>query len=268
MRPGAFLALGLLAALTVWACGGEVLPAPTPTPTPVASPTAEPEPAPRATPEPALQPTPAVTVTPAPLPAPPATPGTPTAPAPTPTPAPTLALPLDLIGVRDGEPYLSGDEVVEATVGTTGFAVVGVTSPDAFVTVDGTPVLVDEQGLFVQSIGLLAGPNLASVVVSDFQGNENISFLLVLAAAPTEALPLHLLWPQDGVNVEDGVVTVIGVTPPDAIVTVNGEVVSVNVFGVFRVVLLLAEGPHIIEVIASDLMGNATTAQRTVVWVK
>lgn len=153
-------------------------------------------------------------------------------------------------------------------MGTMGFAVVGLTSPDAFVTVDGVPVLVDEQGLFVRSIGLLEGPNLASVVVSDFQGNENIAFLLVLATAPTEALSLHLLWPQDGVNVEDGVVTVIGVTPPDAIVTVNGEVVSVNVFGVFRVVLLLVEGPNVIEVIASDLLGNGATAQRTVVWVK
>lgn len=276
MRSWGFPTLFGVLMLLLWACGGEVLPAPEPTPTPVASPTAtpEPEPAPGATAEPTLRPTPTVPVTPPPPPTPPtpppATPVTPTS-APTtpaPAPAPTLALPLDLIGVRDGEPYRSGDEVVEATVGTTGFAVVGVTSPDAFVTVDGTPVLVDEQGLFVQSIGLLEGPNLASVVVSDFQGNENISFLLVLAAAPTEALPLHLLWPQDGVNVEDGVVTVIGVTPPDAIVTVNGEVVSVNVFGVFRVVLPLEEGPNIIEVIASDLLGNTATAQRTVVWVK
>jgi bacillopeptidase F len=153
-------------------------------------------------------------------------------------------------------------------VGTRGFAVVGVTSPDAFVTVDGIPVLVDERGLFVQSIGLLDGKNLASVVVSDFQGNKSVGYLLVLATAPTEALPLHLLWPQDGVNVEDGAVTVIGVTPPDAIVTVNGGVVSVDVVGVFRVVLLLEEGPNIIEVIASDLLGNATTVQRTVVWVK
>ena len=69
-------------------------------------------------------------------------------------------------------------------------------------------------------------------------------------------------------NVEVGAVSVIGVSLPDAIVTVNGEIVSVNVFGVFRVTLLLEEGPNIIEVIASDLLGNASTVRRTIVWVK
>ena len=241
---------GALLALLLWACGG---PEPTPpaTPTPAPSPTAAPAPPPPTPPSPTPTPTP-------PLPA-----GT----QPTAVGTPTPGLPLELVGLRRGEPYLSGDELVEATVATTGFAVVGVTAPDAFVTVDGTPVLVDEQGLFVHSIPLLEGPNLASVIASDFQGNERAMFLMVLSVPPTQGLPLHVLWPREGATVDVGSISVIGTTSPDAVVTVQGAVASVNAFGVFRSALVLEEGPNLIEVVASDLLGNSGTIQLTIVWV-
>jgi len=49
---------------------------------------------------------------------------------------------------------------------------------------------------------------------------------------------------------------------------VNGVTVAVNAESAFRYEIPLEEGPNLIEVTASDLLGNSETVQRVVTWVK
>ncbi len=47
-----------------------------------------------------------------------------------------------------------------------------------------------------------------------------------------------------------------GQTTPDAILSINGVIVSVSPDGTFEVQLALEPGPNVLEVVASDLDGN------------
>ncbi|MFQ5934039.1 MAG: hypothetical protein ACE5KI_05295 [Dehalococcoidia bacterium] len=190
------------------------------------------------------------------------------APTPTPTATAVSALDLTLVGLSQGEPFLSDDDVVEATVGTPGFAVVGFTNPAAVVSVNGRLIFVDELGMFVASITLLEGPNFADVVVSDLLGNQRSVLLVVHFISPAAGVPVHVVWPPDEFDVAVGRIPVIGTTRTDAVVSVNGVLVNVNVEGVFRRDILLQEEPNLIEVTASDLLGNSQTVQRVVTWIR
>ena len=90
--------------------------------------------------------------------------------------------------------------------------------------------------------------------------------LLVAACAPTTTptvtptppagLFLDVMEPQDESTITISPVGVSGTTIPDAVVSVNGEIVEVDEQGNFTTMVTLEEGPNIIEVIASDLEGN------------
>lgn len=56
---------------------------------------------------------------------------------------------------------------------------------------------------------------------------------------------------------EIGAVRVLGVTRPDAMVAVNGIPVDVAADGTFQHDLILEEGPNLVEVVATDLLGQA-----------
>ena len=51
-------------------------------------------------------------------------------------------------------------------------------------------------------------------------------------------------------------VTVTGSTTPDAVVSINGESMEVDIEGAFSADVILEEGPNVIEVVASNLQGN------------
>ena len=145
---------------------------------------------------------------------------------------------------------------------------VGFTGPAAVVSVNGRLIFVDELGMFVASITLLDGPNFADVVVSDLLGNQRSVLLVVHFIPPASGIPLQVVWPPSDFDVEVGRIPVIGTTRPDAMVSVNGTSVTVNLEGVFRHEILLQDGPNVVEVTASDLMGNSQTVQRMVTWVR
>jgi len=67
---------------------------------------------------------------------------------------------------------------------------------------------------------------------------------------------LKVTEPKDESIVTSSVIPVSGTTSPDAVVSVNGEMVEVDEWGNFTTVVTLEEGPNIIEVIASDFEGN------------
>ena len=222
------LIIGIM--LLLVACGApEPLPTPKPTPAPTPTPTPTPTPAPTPTPEPI------------------------------PTPAPTLppGPPLELAVVvpKDGTAALQDKESVEFTVGTWGIPVMGTTRVDAVVTVDGTLVEVNEDGMFVHSVGLAEGPNLVEVTASDLLGNQH-TISLVVYQVSLAGIPLYVFWPGNDAIVNSASVPVIGATNVDAVVTVNGVPVEVDVLGIFSTSVILEEGPNTIEVTVSDLLGN------------
>jgi len=194
-------------------------------------------------------------VTPAPTPTP--TPITESTPTPTPTPTLPPEPPLELVVMvpKDGTATPRDEESVEFTVGTWGVPVIGIPRVDAVVTVDGTLVEVNEDGMFVHSVGLSEGPNLVEVTASDLLGNQRTISMVVYQVSPA-AIPLYLFWPVNDDTVNSASVPVIGATNIDAVVTVNGVLVEVDVLGIFSISVALEEGPNVIEVTASDLLGN------------
>lgn len=233
--------------LFAFACGG-----PSPTSTPISSQTLEPSATRTPTPSTEVEPTPVPTSTPTTIP----------------TATDVSSLELQVVGLSDGEAFLSEEDVIEVTVGSPGFAVVGFTNPSAVVSVDGRLTPVDELGMFVAFITLVEGPNFVDLVVSDLLGNQRSVLLVVHSIPPTVGIPLHVAWPPDEFDVEVGRVSVIGTSRPDAVVSVNGVAVAVNAESAFRYEIPLEEGPNLIEVTASDLLGNSETVQRVVTWVK
>ena len=78
---------------------------------------------------------------------------------------------------------------------------------------------------------------------------------------------LKVTEPKDESIVTSSVIPVGGTTSPDAVVSVNGEVVEVDERGNFTTMVTLEEGPNIIEVIASDFEGNKESTILAVIYI-
>jgi len=151
----------------------------------------------------------------------------------------------------------------EAVVDVSRIIVSGNTLADTVVSINGIIVDVDYQGTFTGEVNLDAGPNVIEVVASDFYGNEKSAILTVIYTA---ALPLTVTEPINDSVVTSQTVTVRGATNADAVVSVNGEIVSVDASGGFSNPVTLELGPNLIEVLASDFYGNSATLTITVIY--
>ena len=151
----------------------------------------------------------------------------------------------------------------EAIVNVSRIAVSGKTEADAVVSINGIIADVDYQGMFTAEVNLDAGPNVIEVVASDFYGNEQSVVLAVVYAA---ALPLTVTEPLNESVVTSQPLMVRGVTNTDAVVSVNGKIVSVDASGSFNESVTLDVGPNFIEVLASDFDGNSATVTITVIY--
>ena len=78
---------------------------------------------------------------------------------------------------------------------------------------------------------------------------------------------LTVTQPADNSIISADEVEVRGRTTPDAVVSVNGELVDVDGEGNFTMMVALEEGPNIIEVIASDLEGNEESHILVIIYV-
>ncbi len=83
----------------------------------------------------------------------------------------------------------------------------------------------------------------------------------------TERLFLEITQPEDESVVSTEAVAVRGSTAADAVVSVNGAVVEVDAQGAFEAIVTLAEGPNLIEVVASDLTGAEESRDIVVVYI-
>jgi hypothetical protein len=89
------------------------------------------------------------------------------------------------------------------------------------------------------------------------------------ATKPTLALApvtLSSLAPQDETITASVVISVTGQTSHAAVVSVNGNLVDVDTEGRFQTTVELEEGPNIIEIVASDLVGNEHSAVIRVIY--
>jgi len=87
-------------------------------------------------------------------------------------------------------------------------------------------------------------------------------------ATPTaQAFFLKVTTPQDQSLVQTSTIEVKGATTPDAVVTVNGSLVSVNADGTFDAPVTLQEGPNTVQVTASNVSGAEQDQVLTVTYV-
>jgi hypothetical protein len=87
----------------------------------------------------------------------------------------------------------------------------------------------------------------------------------------TMALFLEIIQPIDGAQVSTSAVLVTGKTIPDAVVSASVddavEIANVDQDGNFSVTVNLEEGPNLIEVVASDQLGNDESSSIAVIYV-
>ena len=84
----------------------------------------------------------------------------------------------------------------------------------------------------------------------------------------TTELTLTINAPEDNAIVSTNKVVVQGSTSPDAVVSVNEEILIADSSGNFSATIVLAEGPNIIEIIASDDAGNISESMILVTYEK
>jgi len=68
-------------------------------------------------------------------------------------------------------------------------------------------------------------------------------------------------------TIRTSTIPIVGITSSDAVVSVNGVLVGVDVSGEFSSTLTLQEGPNRVEVVASDFRGNKVSAVLSVIYV-
>ncbi len=106
------------------------------------------------------------------------------APVTTPTPAPTQIPPSPTPTSQTALPEELFLEVTEpsdeSTVREVPLVVVGRTTPDAVISVDGQTTDVNAQGEFVALVSLEPGPNVIEVVASDLTGRQETALMAVI----------------------------------------------------------------------------------------
>lgn len=82
-----------------------------------------------------------------------------------------------------------------------------------------------------------------------------------------QELPLELVEPQDEAVVHNSPIRVVGITSPDAQVSINGQATSVDDHGNFAAMVELEEGPNAIEITASDQQESRANRILTLIYL-
>lgn len=90
-------------------------------------------------------------------------------------------------------------------------------------------------------------------------------FTLSVAEVQSPDLILKIEGLEKESVVEGNATRLYGSTAPDALVTINGDIVPVTTHGLFYSELKLEPGTNFIEIVASDFNGRVATASFTVV---
>jgi Glucodextranase, domain B len=86
------------------------------------------------------------------------------------------------------------------------------------------------------------------------------------AVSPADQLSLIITSPADESVVDVNNIVISGQTAPEAVVSINGEVVDVDASGKFSAPVTLEEGPNVIDINATDPDGNEASAEIVVAY--
>lgn len=183
-------------------------------------------------------------------------------PTPTPRPAQTSVpatggrLFLNVAGPLDG-----------ATVPGEAVVVYGLTLPGAEIEVNGSAAAVDKNGGFSAETALVPGVNSIEVRAFDGLGNQESTTLSVTSLAlPPQPFLLLVTEPQSQSVVNQPILRLSGRTGPNAIASINGVSVNVDLFGSFSTTVTLEPGPNIIDVVATNNDGQVLSTVVAVIY--
>jgi len=117
-------------------------------------------------------------------------------------------------------------------------------------------------GTFVAEVELFEGSNIIKLAAYDVAGNRAELTINLTYLKDTISPNLQISYPFDNSSIDTDVIVVKGTVSDGESglesITVNGNVISVNVNGYFEATLGLVDGINMINVIATDKAGNKT----------
>ena len=193
--------------------------------------------------------------------------GTPTA-APTQPPRPTESTLPTQVPTPGGQLFLTVAAPQNgATVPSEAVVVYGLTLPGAEIEVNGSTAPVDKNGGFTAETALFPGVNSIEVRAFDGQGNqESITISVTSLALPAQPFLLLVTEPVTQSVVNQPILRLSGRTGPDAIASINGVSVEVDLFGSFSTMVTLEPGPNIIDVVATNNDGQVLSTVVAVIY--
>ena len=134
------------------------------------------------------------------------------------------------------------------------------------VSINGTDVLTDVEGAFNQAMPLAPGANSVTVIATDFAQNQTVESRTI--TYDPKAPLLTILEPADNSRTNKAFIDVTGTVDKESVVelkvnTAAPEMASVSE-NAFIYTANLVVGANTIEVTATDLASNTSTAKRTV----
>ncbi len=162
-----------------------------------------------------------------------------------------------------------------ATLNTDTVTVKGQTQPGATVNVNDQIGTADAEGNFSVSIALDDGLNAIDVIATDNNGKQGEILLMVnvdlsqttssrssqgsssaTAGTSQSAVPLKILTPSEGADINADTVMVTGQTAPGATVSINDQADIADDSGNFSIPISLSDDPNAIDVVSIDDNGN------------
>ncbi len=179
----------------------------------------------------------------------------PTAPLP-PTRRPASTIFLEVRSPADDSQVRSGAVVLS-----------GVVSPGARVSINQEQAIVEEDGKFRGAVDLVPGKNEIQVVATDIQGNQVTKVVTVTSiTVPVRPFMLVITEPKHESIVSDENIQLSGRTGPEAVVSVNGALQSVDLMGSFSTPVVLEPGPNLFDVVATNVDGRGSSSVVAVIY--
>ena len=177
-------------------------------------------------------------------------------PTPQPTTRPTSTIFLEVRSPVDDSQVRSGAVVLS-----------GVVSPGATVSINQGQAIVEEYGKFRGAVDLVPGKNEIQVVAMDIQGNQVTKVVTVTSiTVPVRPFMLVITEPKHESIVSDENIQLSGRTGPEAVVSVNGALQSVDLMGSFSTPVVLEPGPNLFDVVATNVDGRVSSSVVAVIY--
>ena len=143
----------------------------------------------------------------------------------------------------------------------------GVVSPGARVSINQEPAIVEEDGKFRGAVDLVPGKNEIQVVATDIQGNQVTKVVTVTSiTVPVRPFMLVITEPKHESILSDENIRLSGRTGPEAVVSVNGALQSVDLMGSFSTPVVLEPGPNLLDVVSTNVDGRVSSSVVAVIY--